>query len=163
MKFTPQSNTGAVIGGVLAIAMGLAGIGRSAVRSSVDPSQASLDQRAAEEWDTGRVQLTPAVDWAPARAAGTAQQEDYRPVSSWYKSKHWWKKNAPIIGGAAGGAVVGGLVGGGHGALIGGALGAGGGYAYKRLKHHHSEPAYRHSTHEYHQGSHPYHQHHHAQ
>jgi hypothetical protein len=162
MKFTPNSNTGAVIGGVLAIAMGLVGISPSPVRSSVDPSQASLDQRAPEGWGVGRVQVTPAVDWRPARAARTAQ-EYYRPVSSWYKSKRWWKKNAPIIGGAAGGAVVGGLIGGGHGALIGGAIGAGGGYAYKRLKHHHSDHAYRHSTRGGYQEHHPHHRYHHAQ
>ncbi len=59
----------------------------------------------------------------------------YQPVSSWYKNKHWWKRNAPIIGGAAGGALVGGL-GGGPGALVGGAVGGGGGYLYKRYKQH---------------------------
>jgi hypothetical protein len=61
----------------------------------------------------------------------------YQPVTAWYKSKHWWKRNAPIVGGAGGGAIVGGLVGGGTGAIIGGAAGGGAGYAYKRLKHKH--------------------------
>ena len=61
----------------------------------------------------------------------------YQPVSSWYKNKHWWKRNAPIIGGAGGGALVGGLVGGGAGALVGGAVGGGGGYLYKRHNEHH--------------------------
>lgn len=58
-------------------------------------------------------------------------------VSAWYKNKHWWKKNAPIVGGAAGGALIGGLAGGGKGLLIGGAIGGGGGYAYKRLEERH--------------------------
>ena len=61
----------------------------------------------------------------------------YQPVASWYKNKHWWKRNAPIIGGAGGGTLVGGLVGGGAGALVGGAVGGGGGYLYKRHNEHH--------------------------
>jgi hypothetical protein len=61
----------------------------------------------------------------------------YQPVSAWYKNKHWWKRNAPIIGGAGGGALVGGLVGGGAGAVIGGAAGGGAGYLYKRSRSHH--------------------------
>jgi outer membrane lipoprotein SlyB len=67
------------------------------------------------------------------QAAGSIS---YQPVS-WYKNKHWWKRNAPIIGGAGGGALVGGLIGGGAGAVVGGAVGGGGGYLYKRHKEHH--------------------------
>jgi len=73
------------------------------------------------------------------RSAGSGY---YQPVSSWYSSKHWWKRNAPIVGGAGGGALVGGLVGGGAGAVIGGAAGAGGGYLYKRHKDHHRHHHY---------------------
>ena len=54
----------------------------------------------------------------PAVQLGTATGI-YQPVKSWYKRKSWWKKNAPVIGGAGGGALVGGLVGGGTGAVIG--------------------------------------------
>jgi hypothetical protein len=60
----------------------------------------------------------------------------YQPVSAWYKSKHWWKRNAPIVGGAGGGALVGGLIGGGPGVVIGGAAGGGAGYLYKRSRRH---------------------------
>ena len=60
----------------------------------------------------------------------------YQPVTHWYKNRHWWKRNAPIIGGAAGGAAIGGLFGGGKGAIIGGAIGGTGGYLYKRHKRH---------------------------
>jgi hypothetical protein len=67
----------------------------------------------------------------------TAGPAYYQPISAWYKSKHWWKRNAPIVGGAGGGALIGGLAGGGKGALIGGAIGGGGGYLYKRTRHHH--------------------------
>lgn len=53
------------------------------------------------------------------------------------RTKHWFKRNAPILGGAGGGALIGGLAGGGAGALIGGAAGAGGGALYKHFHHHH--------------------------
>ena len=166
MKFTPKSNAGAVISEVLAIAMVLLGISHSAKRTSVDPSQASLEiQGSPQAWDIAGVQITPAVDWSLIPAVQTARSEYYQPVTAWYKSKHWWKKNAPIIGGAAGGAAIGGLAGGGAGALIGGAIGGGGGYAYKRLKHHHSDHGYPNSDHKnYNQGyqgqhpNQPYHQ-----
>lgn len=80
----------------------------------------------------------------PATRLQAATPEDNVYMAAWYNNKHWWKKHAPIIGGAAGGGLIGGLAGGGKGALIGGAAGAGGGYLYKHLKdkHHHGE-AYR--------------------
>jgi hypothetical protein len=81
--------------------------------------------------------VVPAVELTPAIWQEAGQPSYYQPVSSWYKSKHWWKRNAPIVGGAGGGALVGGLIGGGPGALIGGAAGGGGGYLYKRSRHHH--------------------------
>jgi hypothetical protein len=74
------------------------------------------------------------VFWAYDQQVGGSVS--YQPVS-WYKNKHWWKRNAPIVGGAGGGALVGGLVGGGAGAVVGGAVGGGGGYLYKRHKEHH--------------------------
>ncbi len=72
----------------------------------------------------------------------TPDEGVYQPVSSWYKNKHWWKRNAPIVGGAGGGALIGGLAGGGAGALIGGAAGGGGGYLYKRYRNHHNRDKY---------------------
>src|SRR5262249_32035826 len=81
----------------------------------------------------------------PAVQLGT-QSAYFQPVTHWYKNRYWWKRNAPIIGGAAGGAAIGGLFGGGKGAIIGGAIGGGGGYLYKRHKRHqyHYEYGYRH-------------------
>ena len=82
--------------------------------------------------------VTPLV-WSDSAAS----QYTYQPISSWYKNKHWWKRNAPIVGGAGGGALIGGLAGGGTGALIGGAVGGGGGYLYKRHKTHERHRKYR--------------------
>lgn len=75
----------------------------------------------------------------------------YQPIASWSKTKHWLKRNAPIIGGAGAGAAVGGLVGGGTGALVGGGLGAGGGYLYKRHHEHHHHPQQYHTHSNYQQ------------
>jgi hypothetical protein len=169
MKFTPKSNTGAIISGVLIIAVALIGISHSAIWSSADhPSQVSLQiQGSSQDCDIGRAQITPALYWSPAGAARTAGPAYYQPVAHWYRSKSWWKRNAPIVGGAAGGALIGGLAGGGTGALIGGAVGGGGGYAYKRLKNHHSDHDYRYQNQNYqnhgYQNHHPGTQYHHAQ
>src|SRR5262249_784987 len=81
---------------------------------------------------SGDLQIAPAVYWGQEPGFQT-----YQPVSSWYKNKHWWKRNAPIVGGAAGGALIGGLAGGGTGALVGGAVGGGGGALYKHYHHRH--------------------------
>jgi hypothetical protein len=81
------------------------------------------------------LRIVPAVEQVQAPGVQTVRPKYYQPVA-WYNSKRWWKKHAPIVGGAAGGALIGGLAGGGAGALIGGAAGGGGGYLYKRLRHH---------------------------
>ena len=122
MNFTPKTNVGAIVRGILTIAV--VGLIIGWVNHSGVPEFPTSDKSLAVE---------------PALATGlqTAKPEYYQPISSWYKSKHWWKRNAPIVGGAAGGALIGGLAGGGTGAVIGGAVGGGGGYAYKRLRHNH--------------------------
>ena len=128
MNFTPKTNVGAIVRGILTIAVvGLiiGWVNHSGVR----------------EFPTS--DNVPAVEPAPAAGIQTSAPEYYQPISSWYKSKHWWKRNAPIVGGAAGGALIGGLAGGGTGVIIGGAVGGGGGYAYKRLRHHHHHHRYR--------------------
>jgi hypothetical protein len=56
--------------------------------------------------------------------------------SQTYVKKRSKKKSLAIVGGsAAGGALIGGLAGGGKGALIGGLVGGGGGLVYDRLTH----------------------------
>jgi hypothetical protein len=94
--------------------------------------------------------IVPAMLQAQAYGPQTVLVE-HQHARAWYKNKHWWKRNAPIIGGAGGGAIIGGLAGGGTGAVIGGAAGGGGGYLYKRLKHshHHEYPQqnYQHAHH----------------
>jgi hypothetical protein len=138
MNFTPKINRGLVAGGILTLAVvGLIGwIGH--VASAPTPVVATQDVFAVQEsfQTSGAVLIVPAVELAPAPGF---QTESYQPISSWYKSKHWWKRNAPIVGGAGGGALIGGLVGGGKGAIIGGAVGGGGGYLYKRSRHHHKD------------------------
>lgn len=83
----------------------------------------------------GNVPIVPAVERIPFGRVQSASTETFQPIA-WYKSKHWWKRNAPIVGGAGGGALIGGLAGGGVGAVIGGAAGAGGGALYKHYKGH---------------------------
>src|SRR5262249_21063327 len=78
---------------------------------------------------------------APAvPAVGQSSAQVYQITQPYYHHRHrrsWARRNAPILGGAGGGALIGGLAGGGTGALIGGAAGAGGGYLYKHFHHHH--------------------------
>jgi hypothetical protein len=145
MDFTPKTNVGRVVNGILTAAVvGLIGWA-SRVASAPQPIVATQDAFAMEEFlqTSDPVPIFPAVEWAPEPGLQTARP-DYYQLAAWYKNKHWWKRNAPIVGGAAGGALVGGLVGGGKGALIGGAAGGGGGYLYKRSKHH-----YHHHHHRY--------------
>jgi hypothetical protein len=127
MHFT--SNLKRVVGGSLMVpVVGLMGL--------VNPATAAptpVQTRQASDI----VAVLPAVDRAPAPGLQTAKPDYYQPVAHWYGSKHWWKRNAPIVGGAGGGALIGGLAGGGAGALIGGAVGAGGGALYKHYHHRH--------------------------
>ena len=137
MKFTSKINPRPAACAVLAVA----GLGWMAWAGNVTPVSAPIaamrDSLAVQDsfhsYDS--VAIIPAVDVTPvASTPGT----NYIPAH-WYNNKGWWKRHAPIIGGAAGGGLIGGLAGGGKGALIGGAAGAGGGALYKHLKdqHHH--------------------------
>ncbi len=138
MNFTPKTNVRPAVGGILAIAaVGLIGW-VSHVASAPPPIVATPDAFAMQEsLQSDPVAIIPTVQLLPGPSRQTVRSDYYQPVSSWYKDKHWWKSNAPIVGGAAGGALIGGLAGGGTGALIGGVAGGGGGYLYKRLDHHH--------------------------
>lgn len=130
MNCTPKFNVKRIIGGVqtVAVAMALTGwSGRAA------PTSASFAVPESAQTNSHHVGAVSASDWR------TPRSDLYVPVVSSSKSKHWLKRNAPILGGAGGGALVGGLVGGGTGAVVGGALGAGGGYLYKRHQHHRRE------------------------
>ena len=132
MSFTPRNKLGTAISGTLTIivVLGLIGWGSHAAPAPgvVQPRNPSVVQ------DHFRANAQAAI--IPAVGAAFAPGYTYQPVSAWYKSKHWWKRNAPIVGGAGGGALVGGVIGGGAGAVVGGALGGGGGYLYKRHREH---------------------------
>ena len=137
MNFTSKIKLGRVVSGVLTTAVvGLIGWFHYAVPA---PAPTSVEQNSFDIQQSIPSDVILGMDRevAPMVALETAGGAYYQPVSSWYKNKHWWKRNAPIVGGAGGGALVGGLVGGGTGALIGGAVGGGGGYLYKRSRHHH--------------------------
>ena len=145
MNFTPKIFVGALVSGIVTIAVvGLIGPVRHAAPASAPmvATQEALAGRGSFQ-ASNSVAIVAAVEYAPATRLQTAKPEYYQPVTAWYKNKHWWKKNAPIIGGAAGGGLIGGLAGGGKGAIIGGAVGGGGGYLYKRVHHHHQEQAAR--------------------
>jgi hypothetical protein len=134
MNFTPRIRAGSVVGGILMIAVvGVIGWGSHVASTPIVANQ-----------NATAVAHSPIVPAVLVSAPGfqEARSYYYQPVTAWYKNKHWWKRNAPIIGGAGGGALVGGLLGGGKGALIGGAVGGGGGYLYKRSKRH--QQYYRH-------------------
>ena len=65
----------------------------------------------------------------------TSAQRHRRAVDAQRASDHAHHTGAKVVvGSAAGGAVVGGLLGGGKGALIGGALGAGGGAVANKVR-----------------------------
>jgi hypothetical protein len=67
-----------------------------------------------------------------------AQRRHRHAVEAQRASDHRHHTGAKIVvGSAAGGAVVGGLMGGGKGALIGGAIGAGGGAIANKAREHH--------------------------
>uniref|UniRef100_Q026C6 Glycine zipper domain-containing protein n=1 Tax=Solibacter usitatus (strain Ellin6076) TaxID=234267 RepID=Q026C6_SOLUE len=132
MNFTPKFNVRTIFGGILTVAVVVLIAWISEVSPATRPTVARHD--AFQSFQTGNPALVvPAVE--------LGQTSGYQPIA-WYKNKSWWKRNAPIVGGAGGGALVGGLLGGGKGALIGGAVGGGGGYLYKRYRHSHSHPHY---------------------
>ncbi len=128
MNFTPKVNVKTIAGGILTIAV----VMLIAWVSHVVPAPVVAGHDAFQSLQTSiPAPVVPAVE--------LGQTSGYQTIA-WYKNKSWWKRNAPIIGGAGGGALLGGLVGGGKGALIGGAAGGGGGYLYKRYRHHHPHP-----------------------
>jgi hypothetical protein len=137
MNFTPKMSV-RIIGGILAVAV----VGSIGWDSHVAPAPTVATQNtfATQKYfpTNNRIPMISAVAIMPAAGLQTALPEGYtyQPITHWYKNKYWWKRNAPIVGGAAGGALIGGLAGGGGGALIGGAVGGGGGYAYKRIRRH---------------------------
>jgi len=136
MNFTPKTKLDPLVCWILTIAVaGLVGWGSHVASMPCTAKPNTL--AAAEPFQVnGHVPIIRAVEVIAEPGFQTPRSGYYQPVSSWYKSKHWWKRNAPIVGGAGGGALVGGLVGGGTGAIIGGAVGGGGGYLYKRSKRH---------------------------
>jgi len=142
MNFTPRINVEHIVCGTLTIAV----VGLISYVSRVAPSTETQYPMATQQYFLANETrlIVPAAGLAPVSDPAAGRPVNYQPVSSWYKSKHWWKRNAPIVGGAGGGALVGGLVGGGTGAVIGGAAGAGGGYLYKHTRHQH-EHHYQHS------------------
>ena len=129
MHFASTLNLRRVVGGTLSVAV----LGVTGWVNPVIAAPAPIQTRQASDI----VAVLPAVDRVPAPGLQTAKPDYYQPVAHWYGSKHWWKRNAPIVGGAGGGALIGGLAGGGAGALIGGAVGAGGGALYKHYHHRH--------------------------
>jgi hypothetical protein len=131
MNFTPRIKVPSAVAGVLTVVVvGLMGWGAHVASG---PRIAVVEHFQT----TAPVPMAiPAVE-AVFTPGSPAEGSYYQPVSSWYRNKHWWKRNAPIVGGVGGGALVGGLVGGGTGALVGGAVGGGGGYLYKRSRRHH--------------------------
>lgn len=146
MKFTPKSYIVPITCGLLIVAAGRNnGINR--IAPAAQPTVAVQDTSALSTTfkTNGNVPIVPAVERIPLADVQASAADNFLPVA-WYKSKHWWKKNAPIIGGAAGGGLIGGLAGGGAGAVIGGAAGAGGGYLYKRHKEHHQRNEMRYRT-----------------
>jgi hypothetical protein len=127
MHFTSNLNLRRVVGGILTVPV----LGLTGWVNPVIAAPAPAQTRQAGDI----VAVLPAVDRTPAPGLQTARPGYYQ--AHWYNSKHWWKRNAPIVGGAGGGALIGGLAGGGAGALIGGAAGAGGGALYKHYHHRH--------------------------
>jgi hypothetical protein len=130
MNFTPNINVGRVFSGFLTITVvGLIGW-VSHVTIAPAPINGTQDTIVAQEsFQTtgGPAAIVPAVELAA----------EHR-----YGHRSWARRNAPILGGAGAGALIGGLAGGGKGALIGGAVGGGGGYLYKRYRGHNRRDRY---------------------
>jgi hypothetical protein len=140
MNFTPKIKARPFACGMLAIAAaGLIGWVGHLIPSPapIVGTQAVFAERSSLQ-TIDHLQNVPVEELARARGLEMIRHQYYQPIS-WYKNKGWWRRNAPIIGGAGGGALIGGLAGGGKGALIGGAAGGGGGYLYKRLKQRHDQ------------------------
>ena len=141
MDFTPKTKGRPVACGVMAItAVGLIGWVSHLILSPapiVATQDVFLGRSSLQTID--HLQNVPAEDSARVWGLPMTRHPYYQPISAWYKSKGWWRKNAPIVGGAGGGALIGGLAGGGKGALIGGLAGGGGGYLYKHLKQRHDQ------------------------
>jgi uncharacterized protein YcfJ len=133
MNFTPKTEVRRFVGGFLTTAV--MGITPLVVNAAPAPTNYAIEESVQA--------YSPAVGSTPAPGLQSAQSYFYQPVVSLQGAEHWVKKNAPTVGGAAGGALVGGLVGGGAGAVIGGAVGGGAGYAYQRHRHHEREERYR--------------------
>lgn len=143
MKFTSRFNVLPIACGILAIV----GLNESAHRVGSAPTPIVAMQQTAlrDSFKTDNsVPIIPAVERISPGSAQGAIAGNFLPIA-WYKNKHWWKRNAPIVGGAAAGGLIGGLAGGGKGLIIGGAAGAGGGYLYKHYRdhNHHHGTAYR--------------------
>ena len=155
MNFTSNAKLGFVASGILTIAAATALIGwASHLILASAPAVTMHDAFAKQDSirTTNHLQIDHrGVELTQSSVLGTERSEYYQTIA-WYNSKHWWKKHAPIVGGAAGGALIGGLAGGGTGAIIGGAAGGGGGYLYKHFKdhgHHHESHHHEESHHQY--------------
>jgi hypothetical protein len=142
MSFTPKIGGRLVVTGILTIALGFTARISYSAPESAPAAMAQNGGPDIQYLPTNSSSVILALYVTPAGGFQAANSGYYQPVTHWYKSKHWWKRNAPVVGGAAGGALIGGLAGGGTGALIGGAVGGGGGYAYKRLSHRHHHHHY---------------------
>jgi hypothetical protein len=143
MNFTPKIDVRVVRGILILAAVGLVGsVGHVAYTPVPVPATQSAFAGQESFQTSDAVMIIPEAGLATVPGFQTTRPDYYQPVTHWYNSKGWWKRNAPIVGGAGGGALVGGLVGGGKGALIGGAVGGGGGYLYKHYHHHHHHHNY---------------------
>lgn len=129
MYFTPKLKLTSALGRTLLIAA----LGSVGWTSTVAPAPIAAMQNTPVAQSLQTSGSAPVI-FAVETSSGNSNY--YQPVAHWYDSKHWWKRNAPIVGGAAGGAIIGGAIGGPAGAVIGGAAGGGGGYLYKRSRSH---------------------------
>jgi hypothetical protein len=149
MNFTPKNSVRSAIAVILTIAV----VGWIGWVRQTAPIVATTRDADAAVWS---FQSNSSARIVPAVYNPDASGYSYELVSS-YKTKHWFKRNAPILGGAGGGALIGGLAGGGTGALIGGGIGAGGGALYKHYHHRHYHNNY--YKHNYYNHNHNYYNH----